>query len=132
MMEASSRMALTISRNLTTRRILHQQLTRGAAQRNASNTSSSNSKPIVLDKPDKFRPPSHGSRPKTRSTTTMYAQGAAYNQSMTAAEMAKSEKKSYPHMFPAEGTRMHWFLTHKYIHLVISMVSSARLYPQQY
>ncbi|KAK5070394.1 hypothetical protein LTR64_000065 [Lithohypha guttulata] len=88
--------------------------------RHASSTSDP-SKPIVLEKPDKFRPPSHAARRNARSTTGMYGTGAAYNQGMTVKEREQSQRKQYPHMFPAEGTRMHWFLTNKNIHLLISM-----------
>jgi len=79
-------------------------------------------KQIVLDQPDKFRPPSHAARRNTRSTTAMYGGGAAYNQGMSQAERAKSKQKSYPHMFPNEGTTMHWFLTTRWVHVSITMV----------
>ena len=81
------------------------------------------SKPIVLEKPDKFRPPSHAARRNARSTTSMYGAGAAYNQGMSEKERIESKKKSYPHMFPEEGTTMHWFLTTRWVHVSITMVS---------
>lgn len=86
-------------------------------------TSSSSSKPIVLDQPDKFRPPSHASRLKARSTTAMYGAGSAYNQGMTGAEREASRQKRYPHMFPNEGTTLHWFLTTRWVHVTITLVS---------
>lgn len=86
-------------------------------------TSPQSSKPTVLEKPDKFRPPSHGSRRNARSTTAMYGAGAAYNQGMNERERQASQTKSYPHMFPNEGTTMHWFLTTRWVHVTITMVS---------
>lgn len=85
------------------------------------------SKPIVLEKPDRFRPPSHAARRNARSTTAVYGAGAAYNQGMTERERLASKTKSYPNMFPEEGTRMHWFLTTRWVHLFIAMVRSATL-----
>ena len=92
--------------------------------RHASSTSQPPppSKPIVLEKPDKFRPPSHAARRNARSTTSMYGAGAAYNQGMTERERAASQKKQYPHMFPNEGTTMHWFLTTKWVHVTLTLV----------
>jgi len=84
-------------------------------------------KQVVLEKPDKFRPPSHAARRHARSTTGMYGQGAAFNQSMNAAERLRSMQKTYPHMFPNEGTTMHWFLTTRWVHVFISMV---RFFPR--
>lgn len=80
------------------------------------------SKPIVLEQPDKFRPPSHAARRNARSTTAMYGGGAAYNQGMTDRERVASKTKKYPNMFPEEGTRMYWFLTTKWVHFMISLV----------
>lgn len=79
-------------------------------------------KPIVLEQPDKFRPPSHAAKRNARSTTGMYGAGAAYNQGMNERERARSREKSYPHMFPNPGTTMHWFLTTRWVHVSITMV----------
>ncbi|KPI43189.1 uncharacterized protein AB675_6866 [Cyphellophora attinorum] len=77
------------------------------------------SKPIVLEQPDQFRPPSHGARlAKSRSRgSTLHG---AYNQSSTNTEREAQKKKSYPHMFPEKGTFMNWFLTNKVIHIFIA------------
>lgn len=97
--------------------------------RNASSSSPQQPPPpppkkgISLEQPDKFRPPSHGARRNARSTTNMYGGGAAYNQGMTAREFEASKQKSYPNMFPQEGTKMHWFLTTRWIHVTLTMVS---------
>lgn len=72
-------------------------------------------KPRVLEKPDKFRPPSHPSRIRQK---TRYTYGP---------ELTQSQKsRRYPHMMPPEGSFMHWFLTNRSIHLYISLVCAAR------
>ena len=90
--------------------------------RNASTTShssSSNSKPIVLEQPDQFRPPSHPQRlVKSRGRTTH----GAYNQTSTNEERDTQRHKRYPHTFPNEGTLMHKFLTSRKYHVFITMV----------
>lgn len=96
-----------------------------ASPRRASNpppppaSAADGSKPIVLEQPDKFRPPSHPQRLNTRRRF----QPAAYNQGATRAEREQQKTRSYPHTFPNQGTFMHWFLTNRMIHLWITMVS---------
>ena len=86
-------------------------------RRNASSTTTDPNKPIVLDKPDKFRPPSHGQRlPRGRPRTS------GYNQASTAKEQESQRTRRYPHTFPNEGTVMHRFLTNRRIHLFITVV----------
>ncbi|KEF55294.1 uncharacterized protein A1O9_08948 [Exophiala aquamarina CBS 119918] len=75
------------------------------------------SKPIVLEQPDKFRPPSHPQRLNTRRRF----QPGAYNQGTTRSEREQQKTRSYPHTFPNQGTFMHWFLTNRMIHLWITM-----------
>lgn len=91
------------------------------SRRAASSTSSSSggSKPIVLEQPDKFRPPSHPARLNRARRPT----GGAYNQGPTEQEREKQKTRTYPHMFPNQGTFLHWFLTDRWIHLWITMVS---------
>ncbi|KAF2159122.1 hypothetical protein M409DRAFT_71248 [Zasmidium cellare ATCC 36951] len=67
-------------------------------------------KPRVLEKPDKFRPPSHPSRLRSKPK---YNYGPDLSQEQKA--------KRYPHMMPPEGTFLHWFLTNRSIHVWISM-----------
>ncbi|KIW26025.1 uncharacterized protein PV07_09154 [Cladophialophora immunda] len=78
--------------------------------------STDGSKPIVLEQPDKFRPPSHPARLGRPRRPP-----AAYNQGTTTEEKERQKSKSYPHMFPNKGTFMHWFLTDRWIHLWITM-----------
>lgn len=86
-------------------------------------------KPRVLEKPDRFRPPSHPQRLVTPSP-----KGAPPNQPFeygprtTEKERVEQSQTQYPGMFPPEGTVMHRFLTSKWIHIWISMVSYSHLY----
>lgn len=84
--------------------------------RAASSSTPSQHKPIVLEQPDKFRPPSHPARLNRRPPR-------AYNQGTTAGEKESQKSRAYPHMFPDRGSFMHWFLTDRWIHLWITMVS---------
>ncbi|KIW14074.1 hypothetical protein PV08_06855 [Exophiala spinifera] len=72
--------------------------------------------PVVLEQPDKFRPPSHPSRLNARRRTP-----GAYNQGTTAQEKEQQKTRTYPHMFPPKGSFMHWFLTDRWIHIWITM-----------
>jgi hypothetical protein len=86
------------------------------------------SKSIVLEKPDKFRPPSHPSRlVNSRSRGSTF--NGAYNQSSTASEQAAQKTRKYPHMFPEEGTLAYRILTNKNGHVNLALVSrrSSRL-----
>jgi hypothetical protein len=76
-------------------------------------------KTIVLEKPDKFRPPSHPQR-LNRKPPRQYP-GPPLSES----ERQAQKTKRYPHMFPNEGTPLHWFLTNKWIHMWISLVCFA-------
>ncbi|KAI6780361.1 uncharacterized protein J7T54_005463 [Emericellopsis cladophorae] len=78
-------------------------------------------KQIVLEKPLKFNPPSHGSRLK-KNTLPKY-----YGAQLTDAELAAQRVKSYPGMMAPEGTWAHWFWHSKTLHLCITMVSLAAL-----
>ncbi|KAF2401224.1 hypothetical protein EJ06DRAFT_529357 [Trichodelitschia bisporula] len=72
-------------------------------------------KPLVLEKPDKFRPPSHASRPRNA------APRAFPGPPLSKEELEAQKTKKYPHMMPPEGTFMHWFLTNRMLHAYISM-----------
>jgi hypothetical protein len=74
-------------------------------------------KPIVLEKPDKFRPPSHPQRLNRRAPRNY--PGPALSET----EREAQQTRSYPHTFPNPGTKLHWFLTTWWIHLWITMAS---------
>lgn len=89
----------------------------------AASNNNSKGKPIVLEQPDQFRPPSHPQRLGRRRPTPG---PAAYNQGATRDEKEKQKTRSYPRTFPNQGTFMHWFLTNRAIHLWITMVRTMR------
>lgn len=80
--------------------------------------SSNSSKPIVLERPLKFNPPSHGSRLKKNTMPKHYG-GVT-----TAEERAAQRMKSYPGLMAPEGTWSHWFWHSKTLHVFITTVCS--------
>lgn len=77
----------------------------------------------TLAKPDKFRPPSHGSRLARGGRASSRHEPRNYpGPKLSEAELEARRTRSYPNMFPAEGTVMHKFLTNRGIHVWISMV----------
>lgn len=84
--------------------------------RHASTTKPSPSKPIVLEKPARFNPPSHPAR-RNRPPPRSYP-----GPPPSAREREERKTKRYPHMMPPQGTFMHWFLTNRSIHIWITMV----------
>ncbi|PGH03878.1 hypothetical protein AJ79_07236 [Helicocarpus griseus UAMH5409] len=76
----------------------------------------------VLEKPDRFRPPSHPSRRVMNPRRGAAAEPRNYpGPKLSEAEAAEKKTKKYPNMFPPEGTVMHKFLTSRGIHVWISM-----------
>lgn len=85
--------------------------------RYASSTNSSQpQKPIVLEKPAKFNPPSHGSRLK-RNTMPKH-----YGPELTASEISAQNNRQYPGMMSPQGTWSHWFWHSRLLHTFITMV----------
>ncbi|KAI1471072.1 uncharacterized protein F4812DRAFT_165169 [Daldinia caldariorum] len=72
------------------------------------------SKPIVLEKPERFNPPSHGAR-LPRSTPRHYGGP------MSDDEMKAQAVKTYPGLPPPENTWSHWFIHSRGIHLFITL-----------
>jgi hypothetical protein len=84
--------------------------------RNASHKApKKSSKPLVLEKPAKFNPPSHGSR--LRKEPPRYP-----GPQLSAEQQATQKTKQYPNMMPPEGTFMHWFVNNRSIHMYITLV----------
>ncbi|KAJ6049818.1 hypothetical protein N7499_011595 [Penicillium canescens] len=93
-----------------------------AAFKKAKSNANANSKPRVLEKPDKFRPPSHPQRyvaPSPKNAPP--GQPFEYGPRTTPKEIEEQNTKQYPNMFPPQGTVMHKFLTSKWIHIWIAM-----------
>ncbi|PHH89349.1 hypothetical protein CDD83_6223 [Cordyceps sp. RAO-2017] len=72
-------------------------------------------KPVVLEKPAKFNPPSHGSRLRRGATPKHYGP------QLTAAEVAAQNKRHYPGLMAPEGSWSHWFWHSRLLHTVITM-----------
>lgn len=95
-------------------------LTRRTQTQTPKRHASSENGPRVLEKPDKFRPPSH---PQRRVVPTRNGQVVNYpGPRLTEKEKEAREKRQYPHMFPNEGTVMYKFLTNRGIHVWIAFV----------
>ncbi|CAG9944160.1 hypothetical protein V2G26_015911 [Clonostachys chloroleuca] len=90
-------------------------VTQNVLVRFASSKSPNNGKPIVLEKPLKFNPPSHGSRLR-KNTLPKH-----YGHVLSAEEVAVQNRKSYPGMMAPEGTWAHWFWHSRILHFFISM-----------
>ncbi|KAK1597765.1 uncharacterized protein LY79DRAFT_700671 [Colletotrichum navitas] len=71
--------------------------------------------PLILEKPAKFNPPSHGTRlPKKNGPKH-------YGGPLSAQEVRAQRTREYPGMMAPEGTWAHWFLNNRKIHLFISL-----------
>ncbi|KAI9368443.1 hypothetical protein BJX61DRAFT_218912 [Aspergillus egyptiacus] len=117
---------LTISNFLLPRGIPSNRTLLALSTRNAARnpprrcaSSSSNEKPRVLAKPDKFRPPSH---PARRVVPTRNGKVVNYpGPPLSEKEKEERNTRKYPNMFPPEGTVMFKFLTSRWIHIWIAM-----------
>lgn len=76
-------------------------------------------KPIVLEKPLKFNPPSHGSRLRNKTLPKHY--GAV----ITPEELSAQKMKSYPGVMAPEGTWQHFFWHSRMLHTCITLVSTS-------
>jgi hypothetical protein len=72
--------------------------------------------PIVLEKPDKFRPPSHPQRLSSRRKRM------TYGRDLNEEEKEEQDTKQYPYAFPPKKSFMNWFLNNRSIHVYISIV----------
>lgn len=72
----------------------------------------------VLEKPERFNPPSHGSR-LPRKTTPRH-----YGGNLSAEEVKVQRQTDYPGMMAPEGTWAHWFIHNRWIHVAITVVRS--------
>ncbi len=72
--------------------------------------------PRVLAKPERFNPPSHGSRLPKKTPPRHYGGD------LSAAEATAQAAREYPGMPPPKHTAAHWFLHNRWIHVVITVV----------
>ena len=122
--------ALAMSRPLflaVLRRTARRQITKSpttlSRQHVGARFGSTDSTPITLAQPDKFRPPSHPQR-LNRKPPRQYR-----GPPLSEAEMEARKTKRYPRMFPNVGTKLHWFLTSKWIHVWITLVGLVSYLP---
>ncbi|KAH7134771.1 hypothetical protein B0J13DRAFT_90186 [Dactylonectria estremocensis] len=78
-------------------------------------SASSSAKPIVLERPARFNPPSHGSRLKRNHVPRHYGP------ELTVAERLAQNTRDYPGMMAPEGTWAHWFWNSRLLHTAITM-----------
>lgn len=71
-------------------------------------------KPRLLEKPERFNPPSHPSRIRSKPKY--------YGPDLSEHERRAQKTRRYPHMMPPEGSFMHRFLTDRSLHLFITLV----------
>ncbi|TQN67683.1 hypothetical protein CSHISOI_07761 [Colletotrichum shisoi] len=71
--------------------------------------------PLILQKPTKFNPPSHGSRLPKKNVPKHYG-GPLSGQ-----EARAQRTREYPGTMAPEGTWAHWFFNNRKIHLFISL-----------
>ncbi|KAF3766230.1 hypothetical protein M406DRAFT_356243 [Cryphonectria parasitica EP155] len=73
-------------------------------------------KPIVLEKPARFNPPSHGARlPSKKSRPQQH-----YGGDLSADDAAAQRRRDYPGMMAPQGTWAHWFWGSRWLHLCIT------------
>ncbi|ROW03726.1 hypothetical protein VMCG_05471 [Cytospora schulzeri] len=87
-------------------------------------TKDAKGKPIVLEKPEKFNPPSHGARLPNKNRPQQFQH---YGGSLSADDLAAQRKKEYPGLPAPEGTFGHWFWHSRALHLSITMGTLAGL-----
>ncbi|KAI1173170.1 hypothetical protein F4777DRAFT_459767 [Nemania sp. FL0916] len=78
------------------------------------------SKPIVLEKPERFNPPSHGARlPRNRPKH--------YGGETTFDERKAQSLRDYPGLPPPTQTWAHWFINSRRLHMTITLGTLAGL-----
>ncbi|RYO99112.1 hypothetical protein DL763_001713 [Monosporascus cannonballus] len=77
-------------------------------------------KPLVLEKPERFNPPSHGKR-LPRSVPKHYGGP------MTTGETQAQRTKQYPGLPPPPNTWSHWFINNRGVHMFITLGTLASL-----
>lgn len=85
----------------------------------SSTAQNAKGKQVVLEKPEKFNPPSHGARlPKKNRPQQQHYGGA-----LSSDEVAAQKRTDYPGMTPPKGTWGHWFWNSRAVHVCITSVS---------
>ena len=82
-------------------------------------TTGGKGKQIVLEKPAKFNPPSHGRRLPKDGPPKHYGGG------LSEVEAAAQKVKDYPGMMPPKGTSSYWFLHSRGLHMFLTLVGQS-------
>ncbi|KAK4240255.1 hypothetical protein C8A03DRAFT_13416 [Achaetomium macrosporum] len=90
-------------------------LLRLASSSSSSSTPSNPSGPRVLAKPERFNPPSHGSRLPKKTPPRHYGGDLSFE------EAAAQAQRDYPGMPPPPNTRAYWFIHNRWIHVFITV-----------
>ncbi|KAK4243745.1 hypothetical protein C7999DRAFT_17951 [Corynascus novoguineensis] len=90
-------------------------LLRLASSSSSNANPAASSGPRVLAKPERFNPPSHGSRLPKRTTPRHYGGDLSFE------EASAQVSREYPGLPPPPNTFAHWFLHNRWIHVVITV-----------
>ncbi|KAK7536255.1 uncharacterized protein J3D65DRAFT_627935 [Phyllosticta citribraziliensis] len=111
---------LNASRQIPSRSLLRTTIALNtAATRFASSKSSTGNEkdgPRVLEKPDKFRPPSHGAKLPTRKRPSYQ-----YGPRLTEEDLQAQKTKKYPNMEPPKGTWSYYLVKSVRFHSFIAL-----------
>jgi hypothetical protein len=77
-------------------------------------------KPIILEQPDAFRPPSHPAKLRNKRPRMVYGRD------LTEEDHEVMEGKTYPYSMPGKNTVMYRFMHAKWLHAFLSIVCSFR------
>ncbi|KAI9760267.1 MAG: iso-1-cytochrome c [Chaenotheca gracillima] len=91
----------------------HSQTSRHASS--SSKKAPSKGDPNILEKPERFNPPSHPQR-LSKKPPRSYP-----GPPLSAQDVERQNTKKYPHSMPPEGSFSHWFLTNRSIHIYITL-----------
>lgn len=81
-------------------------------------------KVMILEKPERFNPPSHGARLPNKATRP---QQQHYGGALSGDEVAAQKTNDYPGLPAPQGTWAHWFWNSRLLHLTITMVRCSSL-----
>jgi len=87
-----------------------------AAIRFASTSSTTKPGPRILEKPERFNPPSHGARLPRKGAIPRH-----YGGDITKEEASAQVRKQYPGMMPPTGSWAHRIIYSRWIHLAITL-----------
>lgn len=103
----------------TTQKLVPLQRRLASTTKSTSEANTTPSGQRVLAKPERFNPPSHGSRLPNKNNLPKH-----YGGDLSFQEKKAQAKKEYPGLAPGEGTFGHWFVNNRWIHMCLTLVGS--------